>query len=448
MKQIIIISIFTALSLQAADSIDTWFSEGKVKGNVRYYYIETTKDKSDGSHSSAHSNAVGGQLSYTTADWSGFSTGVSFMTTHGFALPNVVDASTIGRDNGVRLEGSAGGEIAQDSFSVLGEAFLEYKYKDLSLLYGRKVIKTPLIHAKDVRMLPSAVQGGFIDYNLAPDTIIGLSYLTHFKQRSSDKFTNIIKHTLGDATKTVTADDQGEIIVANIEHKNERAAYKLYNYYADNFLNSLYLEADFKNTLESGLRIHAAGQFINQKSIGNADDNLNEVGSITGGERISSNALGFILDAGYKESKLAFSLSKVLSDSDKHNSLVTPWDGTPLFTDMITANSLFSSNYGQGLKSDSMYIGGSLGIRIKYTQKYDFTGIKGFKTSIAYLNINNSQFANNQRDYNIVLAYSKNSFTLAAKGIWVRHSSSESADGVINQDDKLRQIRVIANYNF
>jgi len=449
MKKIILGSLIAISSVQAVDSIDTWFTEGSVKGNVKYYFIETQKDTADGSHPSAHANAVGGQLSYTTASWNGFETGATFMTTNGFALPNKVDTSIIGRDNGVRLGTGAGGNDAQDSFAVLGEAFVKFTYEDFSALYGRKVIKTPLIHAKEVRMLPSAVQGAFVDYKILNDTTIGLSYLTHFKQRTSDEFTNIIEHALGDNTKAITGDNKGEVIVADIVHKTGKISYQAYDYYAADFLNSIYADVDFKNTLDNGVSVHAAYQYINQRSIGNADDNLHKVGSLTGGDRISSNAFGFLFDAGYKESKLAFAFSKVLSDSDRHDSLVLPWDGTPLFTNMITSNDLFQSNYGKALNADSIYIGGAAGVKVAYTQKYDFTGVKGFKTVLSYLNVDNSKFANNQRDYNAVVAYGIGDFSIALKGIWVRHTMSENERGVPSaQNDKLTQYRVIANLKF
>lgn len=444
MKKIILSSLILVASAQAVDSIASWFEEGTVKGNIKYYYIETQKDIPNAASTSAHANAIGGQLSYTTAKWNGFQTGASFMTTNGFALPNVVDTSIIGRDNGVRT-GNA--DVAKDSFAVLGEAFVKYNYKDFTALYGRQVIKTPLIHAKVVRLLPSAVQGTFLDYKLDKGSV-GASYLTHFKQRTSDQFINIVKHALGDNTRAVTGDDKGEVIVLDGVYKGKISSVRVYNYYAQDFMNSFYIDANFKNKLDTGWTVHAGYQYINQKSIGNADDNLNKVGSLTGSQRISSNAFGFKFAAGYDESKLDFAFTKVLADSDRHDSLVLPWDGTPLYSNMITSNDLFQSNYGKALNADSIYIGGTAGIKLAYTQKYDFTGFKGFKTVLSYLNARNSQFAKNQRDYNAVIAYGIGNFSLALKGIWVRHNTSQDTVGTISQIDKLTQYRVIANLKF
>ncbi len=448
MRQKLLVLALFATSMQAADSVQTWFEEGTVKGNIKYYYIETKKDNTN-SHTSAHANAVGGTLNYTTGSWNGFQTGATFMTTNGFALPSSVDTSILGRDNGVRT-GDA--NVAKDSFSVLGEAFIKYSYKDFNALYGRKVIKTPLMDAKVVRMLPSAVQGAFADYTLECGTKVGASYLTHFKQRTSDTFTNIVKHALGDNTQGITGSDEGEVITVDAEYIGKKTEVKVYNYYVQDFMNSIYVDVGFNNKLDSGWSYSAAAQYINQMSIGNADDNLVSDVTYTGGKQISANAFGMKMDVGYQESKLGLALTKVLSDSDRHDSLVLPWDGTPLYTNMITSNDLFQSNYGKALNADSIYIGGSAGVRLAYMQGYDFTGVKGFKTNLSYLNVDNNKFAHNQRDINAVVSYGIGDFSLALKGMWVRNNSSQSFSptGVetINQDDKLTQYRVIANYKF
>lgn len=448
MKRIVLSTLFVISSLQAEESLQSWFEDGSVKGNVKYYYIETNKNKADGTYTSDHANSIGGQLSYTTGNLHGFQAGATFMTTNGFALPNSVDTSILARDNGVRIEGSASGNAAQDSFSVLGEMFIKYKIENFNALYGRKVISTPLIHAKDVRMIPSAVQGLFVNYKLENGLEIGASHLTHFKQRTSDRFINIVEHALGTNTRLVTGDDSGEVIVLNAKYGNDKLKFNLYDYYVDDFINSVYVDAGFKEKI-SDFVYKIDAQYINQKSIGHADDYLATAGSITGAKEISVNAVGLKLGLDYQESGFAFAFSKVLENSDKHDSLVLPWDGTPLFTNTITSNNLFQSNYGKGLTSDSIYIGGSRGLMLSYTQSYNFTGVKGFKTAMSYLVIDNDRFVHSQDDLNAVVSYTIGNLSLALKGIWVRYNTSAAADGTINaQDDKLTQYRVIANCKF
>jgi len=449
MKYLLLFLALTS-SLFSVDSLESWFSEGSVKGNVKYYYIQTNVEKLDGDTVNAYANSIGGQLSYTTADWAGFSTGVTLMTTNGFLLPSdssEVESSILSRDNGVRLDGAARGDTASESFSVLGEVFVQYNYKDITALYGRKVITTPLVNAKEVRMLPSAVQGGFLDYKVDSLTF-GASYLTDFKQRTSDRFINIVEHALGVNTELITGSKNGEVIVIDVAYKGENTRAQVYNYYADDFMNSFYADVSFKNKINSDWSYNAAAQYINQVSIGHADEYLNNSGSVTGAKQISSNTFGLKMGLGFKEASLGLAFTKVLKNDNKHDSLVLPWDGTPLFTNMITSNGLFQSNYGDGLIAQNIYIGGAASTKIAYTQGYDFTGVKGFKTVLSYLYIKNSLFLKDQEDFNAVAAYSVGDFSLILKAILVQNNTAIEADGSLLQVKDLNQYRVIANYKF
>jgi hypothetical protein len=115
---------------------------------------------------------------------------------------------------------------------------------------------------------------------------------------------------------------------------------------------------------------------------------------------------------------------------------------------MITSNDLFTSNYGQGLTSSAGYIAGTSGFKAGYTQKYDFTGVEGFKSVLTYAYYDNSNFIEAQQDINLVLAYGIGNFDLALKGIWVDSNTVADAAENITQIDTLTQYRVIANYTF
>jgi predicted outer membrane repeat protein len=455
MKYISLATIILSSALLATSEVNTLaevFNEASVSGNVKYYYIQTDKDKSaqNVASTSAYANSIGGQLSFDTASLYGFSSGVTFMTTNPFLLAANVDASLIARDNGVRAGDGVSGNIARDGFSVLGEAYLAYDYKNMGIYLGREVIRTPLINAKEVRLLPSAVEGVSLYYNFGKTTKFDLAYYSAFKQRTSSVFVNIIKHALGDLTKTITGSNAGYVGMFGLKHAADNYSLKLYDYYASDFMNSLYLSGKYIMNLKEG-KVTLAAQYINQKSIGNADTYFSKNYSAAGGV-ISSNAIALKVSAILNSSKFLIAYSKVLKDDSKHDSLVLPWDGTPLFTNMITSNNLFQSNYGKALNADSVYIGGSEGIKLLYNQRYDSLGLKGFSTTLSYLNtaFDKIGFDKLQEDYNFVLQYkAPEAFTLQLKGIWVKYDTSAKADGSLNAQVKLlTQYRVIANYKF
>ncbi|HIC13017.1 MAG TPA: outer membrane porin, OprD family [Sulfurimonas sp.] len=455
MKYISLAIIILSSALLATSEVNTLaevFNEASVSGNVKYYYIQTDKDKSapNAVSTSAYANSIGGQLSFDTASLYGFRSGVTFMTTNPFLLAANVDASLIARDNGIRVGDGVSGNIARDGFSVLGEAYLAYDYKNMGIYLGREVIRTPLINANEVRLLPSAVEGTSLYYKLGKTTKFDLAYYSAFKQRTSSVFTNIIEHALGSQTKTITGSNAGYVVMFGLNHKAENYSLKLYDYYASDFMNSLYLSGLYSLKIKEA-KVSLAAQYINQKSIGNADTYF-ELNSGTYGGKISSSAIGLKLSATVSSSKFLLAYSKVLKDETKHDSLVLPWDGTPLFTNMITSNNLFQSNYGMSLNADSIYIGGAQGIKLLYNQKYDNLGLKGISTSLSYLNMSFDKigFDKTQEDYNLVLQYiAPKAFTLQLKGILVKNDTSTKVDGSLNAQVKLlTQYRVIANYKF
>jgi hypothetical protein len=437
----------TLSAMQSVSNVSDVFSEGEAYGNIKYYYIQTDKDKSyaNQADTSANANSIGGELGFKTASFRGVHAAVTFMTSNPFFIsdnPAAVDTSIIGKDNGAR-----GGD-ATEGFSVMGEAYVTFDYKGATITYGRKIVKTPLLDAKEVRMLPSTFNGFYSAYSINEKNEVGIDYITGFKQRTSDTFVNIIKHALAEETFAVTGSQNGSLFVADYCYKDEGFKADAYEYYAKNFLNSLYLSAQFDK--KAAAQWHFFGQYIKQQSVGNAEENLALENSLSGGKRIRVDAFGAKVVAEFGTLNFMLAYSKVLSRERYHDSLVLPWDGTPLFTNMITSNDLFQSVYGNALKADSIYIGGSEGIKVAYKQDLAFVGLKGFSSTLAFLNTANAKFTHgNQRDYNLVLSYKHTkSFSLALKGIWVQNSAGVDERGVVSQIKLLSQYRVIANYKF
>ncbi len=456
-------SSLMALSASAATTTDVtnpvdWFAEGEAHGNIKYYFIETQKSDNGNYLLKAYANSVGGQLGYKTAKMYGFSLGATFMTTNPFALPDTVDTSIIGRDNAVQLGLAPGDKVAQEGFSVLGEAYLDYQYQGFNAWYGRRVEKTPLVNPKEVRMIPSSIEGGDVSYSFENGLKIGGGYLDKFKQRTSSRFVNIVEHALGPNTELITGHKKGNVLPAYLEWRDAHHTVRLYNYFSKDFMNLTYFDAVHKHQVNEDFTWFAGLQGMHQHGIGNSVSNMENNTAAYGG-KINGRFFGLKAGATIDESSFLLAYTNVLGSRDnEHNSLALPWDGTPLFTDMITSNDLFTSNYGQGLTSSGGYIAGTSGIKAGYTQKYDFTGIKGFKSVLSYAYYDNNNFVDAQQDINLVLAYGISDFSLALKGIWVNNNAGNTAADTdvkagetgssISQIDKLHQYRVIANWKF
>ncbi len=443
------VSIYAAAllcsNLHAQSALGGAIKNGKISGNIKYYYINTHKEKSSG-NSTAFANSIGGQLTYTTGEWKKLKGTVTFMTTQPFALPDNVDTSIIGRDNAVKAGQAPGDVIGQKGFSILGEAYISYARGNFDFWGGRKVIKTPLINAKVVRLLPSAVKGAHARIKFNNGVNLGVAYIDAFKQRTSSEFENIVKHALGGDTKAITGNESGVVAPVCVSWKGEKNAIKVIDYYSPDFMNSIYADWNYRHKHSDELSYAFALQTIIQDSVGNADDNLAKAGSVTGGKAIKTRAGAAKLTVNYASMALSAAYSKVLKDDGYHDSLVLPWDGTPLYTNMITANNLFLSNYGKALGADSAYIGGTDGIKIAYRQDFGTFGFSGYSVTLSSAWFDNDRFAKTQNDLNAVLAYKSGPLSVELKGIWVRNGAGAAADGTISQTPILHQYRIIANY--
>jgi len=432
-----ILSILLLSSLYASESLSSWFKDGNVSGNIKYYYIETNKNYITGVQTSTHSNAIGGQLHYETSRLKNFALGTTFMTTQGFLLPNNVESSTLGQD-----EGKKGG-VAKDSYSVLGEVYGDYKNKYINVWYGRRIISTPMIGPKKSRMLPSTVEGGEVKFFVNNNIALSLIYADKFKQRTAKNFSNIIEHALGSDTYSITGKNGGDIFTASLKYKNENILFNFYNMYAQDFINSAYFDLAYKKELYS-----ISTQFVSQRSIGNADTNLAKITSVTNGKKINSNAFGIRGGLNYKESSFDLVYRNVLRDASSYDSIITPWDGELLYAYSSTTNNLGQSLYGNGLTAGGAYVGGTQGVKLGYTQKYLFAGLKGWKTHLAYARYRNSLYREDQQDLKAILFYDIGNISIQLKGIWIDNDTYTFKNGTVNQLDSLTQYHAIVNYKF
>jgi len=117
-KQFISLAAAAAIGTTAfgADTLAEAFSNGKVSGQFRTFYIDRDYDGGVTLHRSAI--AAGGYLKYETAAYNGFSLGTALYTTNNFG---------IGADNlpGESLDGTLFGEDLK-GYTILGEAYLKY----------------------------------------------------------------------------------------------------------------------------------------------------------------------------------------------------------------------------------------------------------------------------------------------------------------------------------
>ncbi|MEJ2618849.1 MAG: OprD family outer membrane porin [Candidatus Thiodiazotropha sp.] len=128
-----------------------------IQANLRVGFIHAEDEAGESSDGSA----IGGYLGYITPTRYGMSAGVTFYTT----------GELFDDENGDFFSSE------NDSYSILGQAYLQGEYLKSRLKLGRFELDTPHADRDDIRMVPNTFQGvQFTNHDL-PDTTLHLIHL-------------------------------------------------------------------------------------------------------------------------------------------------------------------------------------------------------------------------------------------------------------------------------
>ncbi len=454
MKKIVglgLASITAMTALQAAENLSSMFSEGQASGQIREFSISRSVEDTRSSKSdyTRKANAIGGHLKYETADFKGLSFGTAFYTTNGFALDDPrddytkVDPTLLGPDN--------------KSYSILGEAYLQYKLGNTAFKGGRQKLNTPMAGADDARMLPNLFEAYVLSNTDIPDTTLVVGHVTRFAQGTFGRVYNggILSATSG--YSAVDSRDQvgvfknmggyavGEntagISVASATYTGLKdLKVQLWDYYAHDILNAVY--ADVSYGLELGaIKPFVAAQMIKENSAG---DKL--LGNLGGDGEIDSLYWG--AKAGLKVENftayLAYSQtgSNAAGDAVYANAIITPWGGMPAYT--------------QGMVTRHMFLAGTKASKAAAAYNWKTFG-PDLNTVLYYVNFdmaeNNGYTENDAGEAGFDIIYNTGfvkNLQLRLRGNFTSdfYVKETDADVTLNGAVSWDEYRFIVNYNF
>ena len=122
-----------------------------VNGYVRLGYQKDDNDNAD--------LALGGKLHIETNNWYGISAGASFYTTN-----------HLGQHDGATVPFF---DVNNDSYALLGEAYIQGQWGNTTLKVGRQEIDTPFADTDDIGMVPNTFEAAvFSNTDIADTTIV------------------------------------------------------------------------------------------------------------------------------------------------------------------------------------------------------------------------------------------------------------------------------------
>jgi len=198
--------------------------------------------------------ALGGSVGVETKPIQGFSIGATFYTTN----------ALFGKDNeGMFLNSN------NDSYSIVGEAFIKAQLGKTTIKAGRQIVDTPYADSDDIGMIPNTFEGyTLVNQNIADTTII---------LASLDKWSGVDTEQPERFNEMQGSGDEvlaGGVIYEGVENTTLQAwQYKLEN------RNLTYLQAGYETE-----QFNLAGQYSNQ-------DNSNTIFGVSAGVNIGDLAL-------------------------------------------------------------------------------------------------------------------------------------------------------------
>ena len=391
---VIAVGLLSSLNVYGAEDLSAMFSEGKTSGQLREFSISRTMDYSavTAKDYTRSANAIGGYLKYETAAYSGLSFGTALYTTNGFGLgenkaTNVeVDPTLLGKNN--------------NGYSILGEAYVQYKLANTTFKGGRQKLDTPLAGSDDARMLPNLFEAYLLINTDIKDTTLIAGQVTKFAQgtfgraysasptgtagnailsatsgysaydskNQTGDFVNMGDYAIGKATDGVSVASATYTGIKNLK-------VQAWDYYAHDILNAFYADADFSWTclLNENVKPFVAAQVIKENDIG---DKL--VGNVKGmywGTKLGANVENFTAFVAYSQTSENSSTSAATE-----NAIITPWGGMPAYTQgMVTRHQFLAGT--KATKASASYnwktFGPDLSTELYYAN-FDMASFNGY----------------------------------------------------------------------
>ncbi len=280
------------------------FTHARFSGHFRSFSMATINK--DGL-SDYHALAVGGGIRMQTAPFKNFQWVISGYFTHNIFSSDLIKKDAVsGAFNRYEI-GLFDIEHPENNHDLdrLEELNLQYKNRDLHIVLGKQILKTPFINPQDGRMRPTEVDGIWVNWKVNPKVEINAGWLYKISPRSTVRWGSIAE-SIGIYPQGVNPDGMPSdykshlksagIFMADLHYKfTNQLQLQVFNQFTENIFNTAFTQLDYKK--KSGKRITFASlQFTRQDAIANGgNQDINKTYFTPGkGVNILSGRVGLI----------------------------------------------------------------------------------------------------------------------------------------------------------
>lgn len=443
------IALIATTNVNAAEDLSSMFSEGKASGQIREFSISRKMNLSSptAKEYTRNANVIGGFLKYETASLNGLSFGTAFYTTNGFLNDSPkndytkVDPTLLGKDN--------------ESYSMLGEAYLQYKYGKTTFKAGRQKLDTPMMGADDARMLPSLFEAYVLTNTDLTDTTLMAAHVTKFAQgtfgRVYDSASSASNSLLSETSGYSAYDSRNQVgefrnmgsyalnkstsgvSVLSVTHKiNNNLKVQLWDYYAYDIMNTIYAQGDasWNCLITDMIKPSLSLQAIKENAVG--DDLAGKIDSMYWAAKFDAKIQNFTLSLAYSQTS-----KNSATEAPVNNAIVSPWGGMPAFT--------------QGMVTRHMFMAGTDASKISANYNFKDLGAN-VSTTLYYVNFdmanNNGYTYGDASEMGFDIIYKPEIVKNLELRVRANYADDYNVANTTGYTTGWNEYRFIANYNF
>jgi len=375
------------------------------KGQLRAGYITFSEDGT--SRTSGY--ALGGHYHFNTKRWNGLMVGAEVYTVLNLGMnQNSLDINSDFFDENGK------------SFIILSQAYLDGKWGNSEIKFGRQSLDTPHADSDDIRMIPNYFEA----YTITNTDIDDLTLSAGFINRMAGWENGVDSKKFVNVGETLGTNDIDGIYYASASYDGIKdLSLSLWYYNYQDIANVIYAEAGYSYALAKETTLTFGLQYDSSEETGASLLGKQDANTYGLSMELASESMGVHILAAYNQ------------DTGETGAMGLSLGGGPFFTSM------------EDQTLDAIGTAGSAWL-IGAGYHFETIGIDGLNAGIAYGNFkakDNSHYESKEID--IVIDYSLNEkFSLTAAYASVQFDAGLDDNGNPLQD--YDQFRLIANYNF
>ena len=255
---------------QGIDIVDGWEISGDIRaGWIGYDYQNPPKSDGSATHPNRNKGHIDSKGIYTMPKLSISSPKDSRM----HAKVTIAGATDFGiNDEKYESRTFVFDPTEKKSFFIIQEGYLSYEDKEHKVLIGREELTTPMIDADDWYMLANSFELAYYINSSLENINISAGYFAEMSGvwdsgANGTEFHSMSQASFIDGADKAAIGDTG-IYYGAIEYNDEKNhQLQVWNYYADEMYNTLFIQYDFTSKIGS-FSYDVGAQFINFKEVG------------------------------------------------------------------------------------------------------------------------------------------------------------------------------------